>query len=427
MCLFEYPNENYNGPAYKKGVTSFKCGACPECLAEKARKWALRAVFEAQYVPSMMVTLTYDSYIRDGRGRIIGEQVSDRTVLKRDCQLFIKRLRKWCTKVYSPDHRMKYLITAEYGKRTHRAHYHALLFNVEFPDIVPYKYSKRGNPIYQSKILSEIWHNGICTVDSVNLSAACARYCTKYCAKDARTDDTFMLFSRGIGEFGLMGSFNGISYWVDGREYPIPRQIWEKVISDRYKDGKVEFSPKYVSPRCDDENRYLKSVQLRQNYFIIRDSDEQYKSYLAYWAKKGELYEKRLAPPLIRILQLPNDKYYAYKMAALECITRRTCGTPGIDLGLPSWAIDGFPVPPPRSGCKSRYNRWLFVHHLPLSSCYIAANDTPYNEKQEKAIDQYHRKRFIQSVKALAITDPLSSEWADCPISWRLEDFSIKF
>ncbi len=82
---------------------------------------------------------------------------------------------------------------------------------------------------------------GICTVDTQNLSAACARYCTKYCAKDARADDTFMLFSRGIGEAGLLRDFNGKSYIIDGREYPIPRQIWEKKICEWYQGFYLSF------------------------------------------------------------------------------------------------------------------------------------------------------------------------------------------
>lgn len=359
--MFEHANTNIAGVAYKKGITSFKCGACPECLAEKARRWCLRAVYEAQDVPCCMVTLTYDTYIRDGRGRIIGEEVADRGVDKRDVQLFLKRLRKWCTTRYGKDYRIKYLVTAEYGKHTHRPHYHALLFNVNFPDAVVYKRSKRGNAIYKSEILNRLWHHGICTVDTQNLSAACARYCTKYCAKDARADDTFMLFSRGIGEAGLLRDFNGKSYIIDGREYPIPRQIWEKKICEWYQGFLPEFSPKYVSPRANEE-LYKCAFQLRQNYFALRDSDPTYQAYLAYWKARSEAYEKSRPLPEVRILQLPDIKYHAYKVAALECLRFRKHGVPRIA---------------PRSTAKSEYMHWLFERRiLPLPSCYTTANDT---------------------------------------------------
>ena len=77
MCFFPTPADP-SSVAYKKGVTVFNCGSCPECLKTRASAWALRATYEARaHKSSYMVTLTYDSYIRDSRGHIIGEQVAD--------------------------------------------------------------------------------------------------------------------------------------------------------------------------------------------------------------------------------------------------------------------------------------------------------------------------------------------------------------
>ena len=90
MCLFPLPNYRVSEKAYKKGITSFPCGACPECLKRKASRWALRAHYESQeHENNIAVCLTYDSYIRDSRGNIIGERVSDLSCNKRDVQLFI--------------------------------------------------------------------------------------------------------------------------------------------------------------------------------------------------------------------------------------------------------------------------------------------------------------------------------------------------
>lgn len=233
MCLFPFSNNDRNSIAYKKGVREFECGACPECLSKRSKQWALRAVAQAQVSPSVMICLTYDDYIHDtNTGRIIGERVSPKKCNKEDVQKFIKRLRRYMQYHFNQTD-IKYLVTAEYGKTTHRAHYHALLFNVQFNDLVPYKRSKRGNLIYKSATLDKIWQHGICTVDSVNVQSACARYCTKYAMKD-KNADTFMLFSRGIGESVLMRDFNGISYIYDGFEYTIPRQIWRNYIENKY-------------------------------------------------------------------------------------------------------------------------------------------------------------------------------------------------
>lgn len=425
MCLFPYYNNLINSKAYKKGLREFDCGACPECLAKRSRLWALRCSAQSQIQHGCMVTLTYDNYVYDENGNIIGEQVADRKVDKRDCQLFIKRLRKYfndynpnrrnlifiskdeklsklrrrykfLVKKYNsskgisirlineflslpkkinsrlqyiknynnqakefnknlPNVKISYLLTAEYGKRTHRPHYHAILFGVDFADRVFYKKSKRGNIIYKSSTLTKLWSNGICTVDSVNLNAKTARYCTKYCAKDSRTDDTFMLVSRGIGDEWLLKNFNGLSYMLDGREYTIPKLIWNKYIANKYKNN-------YVFKRWNTSYKYLGLSYLiskgnslayeladfnrksRHRFQSWRDKDIEYQRYLAYWFNKNEYYNQFRPTVSQRVLALPNDKYYFYKVKALQVL--------GSCEYLHNSHIS------PRSNCVSRYNRY---------------------------------------------------------------------
>lgn len=265
MCFFPFKNNRIDGVAYKKGVREFECGACPECLSKKSKQWALRCSMQAQVQKCCMVTLTYDTYIHDTvTGRILGERVSDLKVCKKDAQKFIKRLRIYFKRKKNVDN-IKYLLTAEYGKRTHRAHYHAILFGVEFDDLVRYKKSKRGNWINKSATLDKIWSHGICTVDTVCVNAKIARYCTKYCAKDSRADDTFMLFSRGIGQEELLRQFNGLSYIVDGREYPIPRTVWRDYIEKKYN---IQGYSRYIGfdkPRQKLRNLYYKTRASERN------------------------------------------------------------------------------------------------------------------------------------------------------------------
>ncbi|MDE7431015.1 MAG: hypothetical protein K2N34_03755, partial [Lachnospiraceae bacterium] len=106
MCFF--PRLNYLANQKNGLVPYFKCGSCPECLQEKSSKWALRAVYESrEHAFNCMVTLTYDDYIYDSKGNIVGERVSDKSVDKRDVQLFLKRLRKWYSSV--TDEKIKYI------------------------------------------------------------------------------------------------------------------------------------------------------------------------------------------------------------------------------------------------------------------------------------------------------------------------------
>lgn len=294
MCFFLFKNNRFDGVAYKKGVREFECGACPECLAKKSKQWALRCSMQAQVQKCCMVTLTYDTYIHDtATGRVIGERVSDLQVNKKDAQKFIKRLRIYFKRKKNVDN-IKYLLTAEYGKRTHRAHYHAILFGVEFDDLIRYKKSKRGNWINKSATLDKIWAHGICTVDTVCVNAKIARYCTKYCAKDSRADDTFMLFSRGIGQEELLRQFNGISYVVDGREYPIPRTVWRDYIENKYN---IKGFSKYIPfDKCETKLRNrcetLKK-QYAKNAEIIKKLDtiavDNFRRFCEYYPVKKPL------------------------------------------------------------------------------------------------------------------------------------------
>lgn len=334
MCFFPRVG-NPNSKAWKYGLREYNCGHCPECLSAKARQWALRAVMQAKVSKSCMVTLTYDHYKYNEKGEIIGEEIGSYEVCKKDCQDFIKRLR-----YYFPN--ALYILSAEYGKRTGRAHYHAILFNVDFADAVPYKRSKRGNLIYKSPMLGRIWKHGICTIDCKNATVQTARYCTKYCAKDYGIDDTFMLFSRKIGHDKLIEEFNGLYYMIEGKKYPIPRTIWQEVIYKKYAPLDSELGDKFryvnniskcVDPKYPEyriyKDRYYQEVKRaernrykRMLYAHYRDNDVIYKRYLAYWKRFAKYVERVRLPVEQRIALLPDDRYHTYKVKCYKLLQR---------------------------------------------------------------------------------------------------------
>lgn len=396
MCLFPFKNTNYKSEAYKKGIKEFDCGCCPECLSKRARLWSLRCSAEAQKNIGCMITLTYDQYERDERGRIIGELPPDRTIplSKRDCQLFIKRLRK-----HFKDKKIKYLITAERGKRTQRAHYHAILFGVDFTDKIKYKKSDRGNIIYKSATLSKLWNHGICTIDAVNINSAVARYCTKYCAKDTRADDTFMLMSRNIGDDYLLEKFNGISYVLDGYEYSIPKQIWNKKITDFYRNNYVfklrnatykYRSLKWYESKFDSilANYYADYNSKQRKYFrAFRDSNNLYKKYLEYWQNKALVYDLTRPPVLTRILQLDSHKYFSYKNACLDILYKRK-------RDLFRFDVENFYLPPRYNSVARKCKVIEKEFHLP-APLVIKGQMTPFliTKNKEKPF------KYIYNVK----------------------------
>lgn len=399
MCFFPIPVPSSCSDLYSKGLTAFNCGYCPECLKQRANVWALRSCYESKESPyNMMITLTYDSYKRDDRGRIIGENIPDPNIIlsKRHVQLFLKRLRK-----FAGDCKLKYIVCGEHGSRTNRAHYHCLIFGFCFDDLIPYKKSKRGNQIYKSPKLTELWGHGICTVDSYRINGQVSRYCTKYIAKNTRTEDCFMLFSRGIGEKGLLRDFNGKFYTVEGRRYPIPKQIWNKVIYDRYNFDGFRFDYRYVNR---EDSRFDDNVFARATFRSYRDLDKQYQDYLAYWSFVANSYSLQRPKLFDRICSLPEEKFHFYKTAALRALRSRERGV-YVSPRKPCSVLfvrtqDAFY----RSCFGIKYSPY---GHLPLLSRLDRANDTkslfiyrdnPFDnvlfEKNRKFMEKFFPKRL---------------------------------
>ena len=153
------------------------CGRCIGCKMEKARQWGLRCLHEKKMWPhNQYVTLTYSDENLPPGG----------SVCLRDVQLFMKRLRK--AKNSRKDNPVRFFLGAEYGDENRRPHYHALLFNVDFPDRVFFSRNARGEPLYTSRELDRLWSAdggdtslGFCTVGEVTFDSAV--YCAKYALK----------------------------------------------------------------------------------------------------------------------------------------------------------------------------------------------------------------------------------------------------
>lgn len=141
------------------------CGQCIGCKLERSRQWATRCVHEASlYKQNCFITLTYSPE----------NLPADGSLNVRDYQLFMKRLRKKYKK------QIRFFHCGEYGDKTRRPHYHAILFNHDFSDKKLYK-TQNENNLYTSKTLDELWTLGIATIGDVTFESAAyvARYCTK--------------------------------------------------------------------------------------------------------------------------------------------------------------------------------------------------------------------------------------------------------
>ena len=154
---------------------SLPCGQCIGCRLERSRQWAVRCMHESKlYDENVFLTLTYSD----------GDLPFDGSLNVRHFQLFMKRLRKRFA-----DRKIRFFHCGEYGERLGRPHYHALIFNLDFPDKKFYKV-ENGNNYYTSKILDGLWGFGFVIIGAVTFESAAyvARYVTKKITGDAADD-----------------------------------------------------------------------------------------------------------------------------------------------------------------------------------------------------------------------------------------------
>jgi hypothetical protein len=166
---------------------TLNCGQCTGCRLERSRQWAMRCVHEAQqYDDNCFITLTYNPE----------NLPADAGLRLKHFQEFMKRLRKKYVpknpyprsrdkesdyQKFRRKHWIRFYHCGEYGDKNNRPHYHAILFNFNFPDWVYLYTTDNGSDIYTSPTLEEIWGKGFVTIGTVTFESAAyiARYVMK--------------------------------------------------------------------------------------------------------------------------------------------------------------------------------------------------------------------------------------------------------
>lgn len=228
------PNEHIAMEMMKKNEIQVPCGHCAACQIRKRKDYAVRLSHEAMMAQcSCFITLTYDDdhipttdwqklhshskQFDTGFGSL-----PELTLIPSHVQKFMKRLRRHLE--YIPkkgekrdhvDGHIRYFAVGEYGSKTHRPHYHILIFGWSPSDKTLMKIHN-GKPVYRSAQLEKLWKYGFSSVSDVNTFVAkyCARYVTKK-FKRLQTDDGFAECI--VPEFTLCSSRDGGigSSWFD--------------------------------------------------------------------------------------------------------------------------------------------------------------------------------------------------------------------
>lgn len=188
------------------------CGKCEGCRASQRRDWGIRIYHETQMHPrNSFLTLTYNDENLPADGKIDKEHFRQ----------FIRKLHRYTTA------KLRYFGCGEYGERTNRPHYHAIIFGEDFRD----NSYDVNDSLYGNAVLDRIWGNGQITIGPAE-SGSCM-YTANYVSKKTGCTDTFALQSRTppLGKSWVRKHHDNLrrleTVQVQGQELPIPKVYLE--------------------------------------------------------------------------------------------------------------------------------------------------------------------------------------------------------
>lgn len=186
----------------------------------------------------------------------------------RHLQLFIKRLRK------SLPQRIRFYACGEYGDLLGRPHYHAIIFNHDFPDKKHFKIIN-DKPHYTSDLLTNLWQHGHATTADVT-PQSCA-YVARYVTKKINANDQYG-FRRYYRLSPIDGQYHFVKpeFAVMSRRPGIGFTYVEQFKSDFYPsgfvvvDGVKQAPPRYYIGKLTEEEQTKIKRAARRKALIFK-------------------------------------------------------------------------------------------------------------------------------------------------------------
>lgn len=195
--------------ALPKDFKVLPCRQCVQCRLRKSSEWATRLMHEKKFHSNaMFLTLTYS----DDKVPKYG------SILRSHMQAFFKDLRRRIDYHYEAE-KIKFYYVGEYGNKTGRPHYHAILFGgpgALYSSGVAAEVSRSGSPQFVSGDLDAVWKHGLHRWSEVSFESAAyvARYALKKVAGTFEGPGLVREFagvSRGLGRSWIES--NGMDVW----------------------------------------------------------------------------------------------------------------------------------------------------------------------------------------------------------------------
>ena len=209
------------------------------------------------YENNSFITLTYDD-----------DHLKSDKLDYTDFQKFMKRLRH-----HNPHLTIGVFVTGEYGEQRKRPHWHAIIFNWRPTDLIHKYTNDRGDKVYSSTELSDLWPHGISELGSVTQESAgyCARYAAKKLVHGKDDDHDYQPISKksskqAIGKKWLEQNYKDIFRYghlilADGSHSSIPR-YYEKWLQKYHEDEWRSYVTKQKSEKM--QKAIKKEEELKQ-------------------------------------------------------------------------------------------------------------------------------------------------------------------
>lgn len=231
------------------------CGQCIGCRLERSRQWAVRCVHEASlHEANCFITLTYSPDKLPKNGSLDIKHFQD----------FMKRLRK------EYGNGIRYFHCGEYGEQNTRPHYHACIFNFDFPDKEKWKINN-GYTYYTSAKLEKLWGHGFCTVGELTFETAA--YVARYVTKKITGTAALSHYGGYLDNDGVPQFEKHPEYITMSRRPGIASGWYDKYKKDVYNydsvviKGKEIKPPKYYDSKFDiDEPKEMYNIKLNRKF-----------------------------------------------------------------------------------------------------------------------------------------------------------------
>lgn len=208
----------------------------------------MRIVQEAEmHEENMFLSLTYND----------DNLPENATLVKKDVQLFLKRLRKFLEPI-----KIRYYACGEYGETNNRPHYHIIIFGFWPADSQYYKHSSGGN-LYTSEDIAKIWKKGYAVFGTVNWETA--SYTSSYVTKKISGEKEKEHYKGRLPEFAIMSRRPGVGYSFY-KKYEDEIKKHDSVVCR----GKEMRPPRYYDKiLAKDDQKLLDEKKDKRNLFIF--------------------------------------------------------------------------------------------------------------------------------------------------------------